>query len=314
MPNRLGTRKYDCEFTAEGCISVAADICALYPTGSSPKAHAVRATSDSRLMSCLQQLGVGGILIDPPPPRRSHANGKWHQWVARRIRDQLQSSDFSQTSHRFEVDGCTIQPYGSPTDPITCRHFAFSCADPTRSAGEALAALLQKKNDQLDVCDRDRILILTNAGTMTTAAELTRAAAFIDFSIYTNIDRIFFEECTSDFHLIYSAKAWKSLYAPKLPDDQQERDLVTKWLTARLSGNYEHAFESVVELCCELHSTDWLTESAKTALEMEIPIFLHNSMWDAPRRLWSYFCGPLPAIRDARRKQGEITAPRIAPQ
>jgi hypothetical protein len=309
MPTGRNARYYDCEFTSPGCTPIAADICELFPIGSSPGEQAKRAGVNDRLLSALGNLGVGGLMIETPPVQKKHARPGWYRATAEKIREVLARQPLSAEAVKIEVDGCTVERIAGDSEASYCYHSQSSAVQPIDGAGHPLAILLKNKNEQLDVDGHKHYLIAVNAGWRARAVDVRDACAFINFHKYSNFDRIYFEESEARFHLVYDRKAWHSLEAGALPEDEEGRRLVVSWIEVRLSGCWPGALETALQICCERHSADWLTESGRELLEMEAHRFLQCCEWETPRNLWEVFRGPVPRVIDARRKAAPISAP-----
>jgi len=98
-----------------------------------------------------------------------------------------------------------------------------------------LDKLLKEKHDQLDFDGHQGILIVANEGCYAHARDVVDACAFIDFSRYPNVDKIYFEEVQGKFQLVYDREAWYAMEARKLPKGGEARVLVVGWLEVRLA-------------------------------------------------------------------------------
>jgi hypothetical protein len=179
---------------------------------------------------------------------------------------------------------------------------------PVDGVGYTLVKQLKDKHDQLDVDGHRRFLITVNDGFRAHARDVLAACPLIDFRLYPNFDRVYFEESPGQFFLVYHRDAFVSMEAGKLPTDAVLRSLVTQWVEESLSGNLPGALETALQISWDLRTIEWLSEGGQTLLELEAHLFLQKCTWKTPRALWELIRGPVPGIGDGRRQARRIRA------
>ncbi len=300
-------RKPDCEFTCPDQRPIVADICKLFPLGSYQDDQAKRAKLIERLTPELRLERVGGLMINLPPVQRKYARPEWPKNAAVEIRNAAQQLAMHE---RVEVEGFSIERIADDSAPPFFCYSTLSAYQPSEAAGHPLVVLLRDKNDQLDVDNHQRFLILANEGRRANAADVSAACALIDFTHYQNFDRIYFEELPGGFRPVYHREAWLAMEARRLPEDMSNRNLVTNWLEFRLSVHWPGALDAVLEICAaDNDGAAWLSEGGRAMLEQEAHLFLQHCAWNVPRQLWELFHGPVPRIFDLRRRAGSINPP-----
>jgi len=299
VPNPTNSKKYDCEFTSDGCRPIAADVFALYPLGSDQRVQGDRHKIIDKLTGELQNHGVGGLHIQTPFPEKKHVDAQWYKKTAREIRDAVTRDPNAQT---FEVDGVTARRCGGLEEPIFFGHNWVSMHQPPEAAGYPLAQVLRDKKHQVDVAGHDRILIGTVSGMPVSLEDVTSACAIIDFSPLLTIDRIYFDASCDEFRLVYDRQAWEAMECGRLPSSAEERRLVTSWIEARMSFHWPSGLELALRISWNEGSTEWLSAGGRELLKLESDLLLRNCEWTTPKAYYEIHCGPVPLIGDGRRR------------
>jgi hypothetical protein len=299
VPTLKNRKMYDCEFTCPGEVPIAVDICALFPLGSDHEYQAKLAKFIDRLEPELQRAKLGGLMIQAPTVRKEYARPAW----PRRFVDRLQGRvNQLPVGEHLEVEGFRIERVSTNSDPSYFAHSNLNASQPVEAAGHPLLCLLQDKHDQLDVDGHKRFLILVNKGHPTSAGDVSAACAFVDFRKYQNFNRIYFEELSGAFTIVYEKQAWFAMESARLSEDTEMRRIVTRWIEARLFGKWPGALETTLEICCHLHDAEWLSVGGRNLLQLEVHLFLQECEWNTPRKLWELFHGAVPREYDLRRR------------
>jgi hypothetical protein len=308
VPTLKNDRKYDCEFTCPGKVPIAAEIASLFPLGSHQEDRAKRDKFARRLRSELEREGIGGLMLEIPVIQKKHRDAAWYRTVAVRLRKMLAQQT---CSGDVEFEGFRFRRIADNAAPSSFYNYRFSGYEPSEAAGAALATLLSKKNDQLDVDAHRRILIAVNDGCRASAMDVLVSCAFIDdFHRYPNFDHIYFEESPGDFQLVFDRSAYFALEAGRLPNDIAGSRLVACWLEARLAGHWPRALDTALRISWDRGGTDWLSNDGRVYLELESHMFLQECPWKAPKRYWELLRGPMEVIGDGRRRARPISAAR----
>jgi hypothetical protein len=306
VPTHKNGRQYDCEFTCQGELPIAAEIASLFPLGSHQDDRAKRANFAQSLLPELAREGVGGLMLETPVIQKKHCNPTWFRNTAGQIRQIL--AEQSHTSD-VEVEGVKFRRIADDAAPSLLYNYRFSCYEPSEAAGVALATLLDKKNAQLDVDDHRRLLIAVNDGGRAAAKDVLDGCAFIeDFQRYPNFDRIYFEESPGDFHLVFDRAAYSAMEAGNLPEEAAGNQLVTRWMEARLAGHWPGALDAALRISWGCGSTSWLSNDGRLYLELEGQVFLQECQWKTPKSYWEVFRGPMELIGDGRRRARPLRA------
>lgn len=119
-----------------------------------------------------------------------------------------------------------------PTDPITVDGFEIKriedfqdvslfatgpggAVNPTGSALHFITAKLPRKNQQLDIANHERIVLIVNWVVMVDRSNMVEACSLIDFSQFENIDKVYFEiPHSNQIDLVYD----RAVYAAFRPD------------------------------------------------------------------------------------------------
>lgn len=172
----------------------------------------------------------------------------------------------------------------------------------------ALAEILRKKRNQIDVDGHDRVLIGRITGMPVDIEDVTTACAFIDFAPFSPIDRIYLERSEGDFRLVYDQSAWRAMEQGFLPSDGQQRCLVVTWVEARMAFHWPSGLEFALRVSWDQGSIEWLSKEGRHLMEVEGRLFLQNCGWKAPGSYWELHHGPSVLIADGRRRILPITA------
>jgi hypothetical protein len=310
VPNPTNGRKYDCEFTSDGCLPVAADVFRLFPAGSEQALQGSRNRLISRLIDELRKEGVGGLFIETPFPEKKHVRPEWYKNVARQFRELIAHDPNAEV---YEVDGLYARRCGAPDAPNFLGHHWMNGYQPIEAAGYPLAAILRDKNKQLAVDGHARYLIGTMRGMAVRVEDVTASCAFIDFTKFPNIDRIYFEAAGDDFRLVYDRAARESMERGELPTTAEQRRLVVDWIEVLMGFHWPRGLELALQIKWDQGGTEWLSPGGRVVLELESHLLLQpqNCEWSTPRAYWEIHRGRIPVIGDGRRRVQPILAPAV---
>jgi hypothetical protein len=187
----------------------------------------------------------------------------------------------------------------------------MSLHQPIEAAGYPLAAVLQDKNKQLAVNAHDRYLIGTMRGMPVRIEDVTASCAFIDFTQFANIDRIYFEALGDDFRLVYDRAARESMERGELPTAAEQRRLVVDWIEVLMGFHWPRGLELALQMKWDQGGTEWLSPGGRQILELESHLLLQsqNCEWSTPQAYWEIHKGPIPLVGDGRRRVQPIRAP-----
>lgn len=246
-----------------------------------------------RLEPELRQQNITGLVLQILSVEKYQANRDWPKKAASRVGESL---DLVREGERLQVDDLLIKCSADGAENCSY-HLSYSAHSPENAAAVPLEELLRKKHDQLDVIGHQRVLVVVNAGCLTDSSAVSNACAVINFRLYPNFDQIYFEEYSGKFSLVYDREAWLCLEAGKLPATSEVQSLFVRWLEFRLSIRWLGSLNTALLICWDLRGCEWLSERGRAALVSQAQLVIHQCGWEAPRKLWELFLGPLPTRR-----------------
>lgn len=303
IPNPNG-RTYDCEFTSEGSRPIASDFFQLFASGSEQALQGARNRLISKLTAELHDQGVRGLYFETPFPEKKHVSPQWFSKTARAFRDAVMRDPNAEV---YEVDGLYARRCGDHDGSVMFGHHWVSMHQPIEAAGYPLARILQKKKDQIAVEGHARYLIGTMAGMPVSVRDVIAACAFIDFSEYPSIDRIYFQTLDNEFTLVYDWEARQALEHGVLPENDELRRLVVVWVEVLMACKGPQGLDLALQISWDQGGTEWLS-SGRELLKFEAHLLLQNSEWKTPRDYWEIHCGSVPLTLDGRRRVQPIRA------
>jgi hypothetical protein len=301
--NPSNGKSYDCEFTSNGSRPIAVDVFRLFPRGSDQKIQSDRHKLIDKLAAELQSRGLGGLRIETPLPDKRNKRPQWYAEIGAQFQDAVAHDP---NAERYEIDGVIARRYGGAAEPIFFAHHWMSGHQPIEAGGSPLAAILRDKKDQIDVADHDRFLIGTMRGMPVGHEYVTAACAFIDFTPFLTVDRIYLESGDDEFRLIYNRQAWEAMERGELPSEHSERSLVVDWIEARMACHWPSGLDVALRISWTQGSRDWLSPGGREFLKLESRLLLQNCGWATPLRYLSVHQGPVPVELDMRRPMKPI--------
>ena len=155
--------------------------------------------------------------------------------------------------------------------------------NPTASALHFVTEKLSRKNQQLDIADHERIILIVNWAALVDRSNMIEACSLIDFSQFQNIDKVYFEVPQSNrIHVVYD----RAVYAAFRPDGEPpERiePLFLSWLANHLFRKDLQAFRLVRNITERQKSLLWLPALSREQLIAFGEDFLKNGEFE---KLW----------------------------
>ena len=180
------------------------------------------------------------------------------------------------------------------TDPITVEGFEIKRIDdfpdvslytigpggavnPTGIARNFIERMLPTKNEQLDIANHERIILVVNWALLVGRSNMVEACSLIDFSQFNNIDKVYFElpHAAGHPHLVYD----RQIYAAFQPDGeppQRLEPLFISWLANHLYRKEMQAFRLVRKITERERSLLWLPALSREQLVAFGEEFLEN--------------------------------------
>jgi hypothetical protein len=211
------------------------------------------------------------------------------------------------TPHAFDVPRLKIPGFVSKTadrlevalkqnpqiDPITVDGFEIKRIDdfpdvslfttgpggavnPTGIAHNFIAEKLPTKNEQLDIANHERIVLIVNWAHLVDRSNMVEACSLTDFSQFKNIDRVYFEvPHNGGVHLVYDRAIYAAFREDGEPPHRIE-PLFIAWLANHLSRKDHQAFRLVRKITEQQKSLLWLPALSREQLISLGEDFLKN--------------------------------------
>lgn len=206
----------------------------------------------------LDAAGVEPVLVSfprdsAPVERKVREVAKAH---AKLIKSAL---DFSSGESELYVEQFRVTRIPGLDRPVLSTLPSVDYLDAPGVARPQFAKNLAKKNSQLAVDGRERVVIVVNGALLVDPEDAIHAIATMDTSLLTNIDRVFFESRHHGFELIYDRQVRDSFSSAGVyPSGLGAGGLLDGWLGARLTERSDDAIGLVRRRTEVTGSMDWL--------------------------------------------------------
>ena len=241
--------------------------------------------------------------------------GKSWSTIANAIAAELRKRDIKgytiHTPHFFNVPRLKIPDFVSKTadrleaalkenpqtDPIAIDGFEIKRIDdfpdvslftigpggavnPSGSAYDFIIEKLPTKNEQLNIANHERIVLIVNWAMLVGQTNMIEACTLIDFSQFQNIDRVYFElPNNGGVHLVYDRKIYTAFQENGEPPERIE-PLFISWLANHLDRKHAQAFRLVRKITEQQRSLLWLPALSREQLVALGEDFLKKDEWE----------------------------------
>lgn len=165
----------------------------------------------------------------------------------------------------IEFDGFEIKRIDGFSDVSLFSIGPGGAINPTGDARGFVVQKLPKKNKQLNIANRERILLIVNWMMLVGQGDMIEACTLIDFSQFENIDKVYFETQSGGMHLVFD----RAIYVAFQPDGeppQQIDSLFVSWLSNHLYRKESQAFRLVRRITEQRNSMLWLPATSREQL------------------------------------------------
>jgi hypothetical protein len=152
--------------------------------------------------------------------------------------------------------------------------------NPSGSAYDFIAEKLPTKNEQLNIANHERIVLIVNWAMLVGQSNMIEACSQIDFSQFQNIDKVYFEIPQSGrIHLVYDRKIYAAFQENGEPPERIE-PLFISWLANHLDRKHVQAFHLVCKITEQQKSLLWLPALSREQLVALGEDFLKRAEWE----------------------------------
>jgi hypothetical protein len=157
--------------------------------------------------------------------------------------------------------------------------FGTGPGGPVNPSGMAYNFLLRKlptKNQQVDVTNHERIILIVNWAVLVGRSDMIEACSQIDFSQFENIDKVYFEAPNDGgVHLVYDREIYAAFRQDGDPP-KRIKPLFVSWLANHLYRKVPQAFRLVRRIAEREKSLLWLPALSREQLVAQGEEFLKN--------------------------------------
>jgi len=213
----------------------------------------------------LRKRDIRGFTIEAPywfnvPPNKVE---KFSSIIAQKLEDAIRNNP---NVDPIQESGFEIKRLEDFPD-VTM--FGIGPGGPVNPSGDAFAFVerkLPKKNRQLNILNHERVIVIVNWMPLVDQANMIEACGQIDFSQFTNIDKVYFDDPNSGaVHLVYDRKVYDAFQPAGEPPAQIE-PLFLSWLANSLSAKNLQAFRLVQAIAGRENSLLWLPAHSREQL------------------------------------------------
>jgi len=145
--------------------------------------------------------------------------------------------------------------------------------DPRGTAASIFASKLPKKNKQVAVPDHERMILVVNWTAYISGEDVIRALSGFDFSVYENIDKIYFERREGEFELVYDRTVVDAIQNKQLIPDISADSLMLQYARYQLGEKKPEADngakENLISYGEDLVAKDQLDEAMWIVRQLE---------------------------------------------
>jgi hypothetical protein len=164
------------------------------------------------------------------------------------------------------IDGFEIKRIDDLPDVSLFTTGPGGAIDPTGIAHDFIERKLPTKNEQLNIANHERVILIVNWAVLVDRSNMIEACGLIDFSRFGNIDKVYFELPNGGgIHRVYD----RSIYAAFQPDGEppkQIEPLFISWLANHLYRKGLQAFRLVRKITEQQKSLLWLPAHSREQL------------------------------------------------
>jgi hypothetical protein len=214
--------------------NIALEIFRLVETQEEIKRSKLWSLITNSIVTELRKRGVNGFTIKAPysfnvPPNKAE---KFASKIAQKLEDAIRDNPNVDPIQESGFELKRLEGFPDVT------MFGIGPGGAVNPSGDAYAFIerkLSKKNRQLNIHNHERVIVIVNWTPLVDQANMIEACGQIDFSQFTNIDKVYFDNPNSGtVHLVYDRKVYDAFQPAGEPPAQIE-PLFLSWLANSLS-------------------------------------------------------------------------------
>ena len=213
----------------------------------------------------LRKRSVKGFTIEAPywfnvPPNKVE---KFSSKIAQKLEDAIRNNP---NVDPIQESGFEIKRLEDFPDVTMFGIGPGGAVNPSGDAFVFMERKLPKKNRQLNIQNHERVIVIVNWMPLVDQANMIEACGQIDFSQFTNIDKVYFDDPNSGtVHLVYDRRVYDAFQPAGEPPAQIE-PLFLSWLANSLSAKNLQAFRLVQTITERENSLLWLPAQSREQL------------------------------------------------
>jgi len=172
-------------------------------------------------------------------------------------------------------------------DSLNTLSFSYSegarSVDSRGTATVSFASKLPKKNQQVNITDHERIILVVNWSFFVGHRDAIRALSSFNFDELQNVDKIYFEVRQGEFHLIFDRNVVEALKAKQKVESEEALGLLIEYLTQQLADKKQEAFDFIKAIADSSGDLSWLstTEVRENLVQFGSELLTQDRVEDA---------------------------------
>ena len=213
----------------------------------------------------LRKRGVKGFTIEAPysfniPPNKAE---QFASKIAHKLEDAIRNNP---NVDPIQESGFEIKRIDDFPDVTMFGIGPGGAVNPSGDAFVFMERKLPKKNRQLNIQNHERVIVIVNWLPLVDQENMIQACGQIDFSQFTNIDKVFFDDPNrGTVHLVYDRKVYDALQPEGEPPPEIE-PLFLSWLANSLNAKNLQALRLVQRITEREKSLLWLPAHSREEL------------------------------------------------
>ena len=183
--------------------------------------------------------------------------------LADKVQEAIEENPQSQSIHESGCEISWIEDFPS----VSCFGIGPGGAvNPTADAFNFIERMLPKKNEQLNIANHERIVVMVNWLALVSHSHVIEACGQIDFTRFGNIDRVYFDNPHSGkVQLVYDRAVYAAFQQEGEPPERLE-PLFQSWLTNYLYKMHPQSFRLVRQIAAREQSLMWMPPHVREQL------------------------------------------------
>lgn len=271
---------FDYQLQDESENKIAVELFRMVENGADLAKSRVWHTMAGLIRNHIQQKGLKGYLVYTP---QFFVKKKEMEVVAAKQADIIERGILGNPDTKeFSFEGYEFHRIESlETISLSYSEGARS-VDSKGTATTSFSELLPKKNQQVDIADHERIIVVVNWSFFVDASAAIRALSSFDFTQFTNVDKIFFETREGELSLVYDRTVIEAIKTHKRVENPDSLKLLVEYLNYQLADKNLLAFEFIKTIGDASGNLDWLSNEAKESLiQLGTSLLEENRIEDA---------------------------------